>query len=270
MTHDSQPAADSNSAAINSADWNAEHYRSRHAFVFQSSADLASAWLEPQAGERILDVGCGTGELTRRIAESGAEVVGVDASPDMIAAARAGSSLAGLTFEVVDAHALAYPDEFDAVFSNAALHWMKPLDTVFAQVADALKPGGRLVLEMGGAGNMQTVIDAVNHATATLGLPELPHPWVFPTTAQLATLLESAGLRVGRTHWFARPTPLKGEDGFRAWLEGFGGAWLAPLNDADREAVLAEAEAYARPKLWTGTEWMADYRRLRAVAVKGT
>jgi trans-aconitate methyltransferase len=163
---------------------------------------------------------------------------------------------------------LAYPPEFGAVFSNAALHWMKPLDTVFARVAGALKPGGRLVLEMGGAGNVQTVIDAVNHATTTLGLPEVPHPWIFPSTAQLATLLESAGLRVERTHWFARPTPLKGEDGFRAWLDGFGSAWLAPLSPADREAVLAEAEAYARPLLWNGAEWVADYRRLRAVAVK--
>ncbi|UQN06371.1 methyltransferase domain-containing protein [Deinococcus sp. QL22] len=261
MTHEPPPTA-------TSADWNAEHYRSRHAFVFQSSADLAGSWLEPQAGERILDLGCGTGELTARIAESGAAVLGMDASPDMIAGAQDAYMGAGLTFEVVDAHALAYQSEFDAVFSNAALHWMKPLDTVFARVAAALNPGGRLVLEMGGAGNMQTVIDAVNHATTTLGLPELPHPWVFPTTGQLATLLESAGLRVERTHWFARPTPLKGEDGFRAWLEGFGGAWLAPLGLADREAVLAEAEAHARPKMWTGTEWLADYRRLRAVAVK--
>ncbi|MFB9994861.1 methyltransferase domain-containing protein [Deinococcus oregonensis] len=267
MTHEPQPTA----AA---ADWNAEHYRSRHAFVFESSADLAGSWLEPQAGERILDLGCGTGELTARIAQAGAEVVGVDASPDMIAGARAAHTMpdlktvAGLKFEVGDAHSLPYQAEFDAVFSNAALHWMKPLDTVFARVAAGLKPGGRLVLEMGGAGNMQTVIDAVNHATTALDLPEVPHPWIFPSTAQLATLLESAGLRVERTQWFARPTPLKGEDGFRAWLDGFGGAWLGPLSPADREAVLAEAEAYARPKLWNGTEWVADYRRLRAVAVK--
>lgn len=258
MTHEPQP--------IDAAAWNAEHYRARHAFVFESSADLAGSWLEPQAGERILDLGCGTGELTARIAQSGAEVVGVDASPEMIAGAKA--AYKDVTFEVVDAHALAFQAEFDAVFSNAALHWMKPLDTVFARVADALKPGGRLVLEMGGAGNVQTVIDAVNHATHTLGLPEAPHPWIFPSTAQLATLLESAGLRVERTHWFARPSVLKGEDGFRAWLEGFGGAWLAPLSAADRAAVLVEAEAYARPKLWNGAEWVADYRRLRAVAVK--
>ncbi|ANE43834.1 class I SAM-dependent methyltransferase [Deinococcus puniceus] len=249
--------------------WDADQYRARHAFVFEASADLAASWLEPKAHERILDLGCGTGELTARMAQSGAAVLGVDASPDMIAAARVAHTVAGLTFEVTDAHALAYQSEFDAVFSNAALHWMKPLDTVFARVAEALKPDGRLVLEMGGAGNVQTVIDAVNHATTTLGLPELPHPWVFPTTAQLATLLESAGLRVERTHWFARPTGLRGEDGFRAWLEGFGSAWLAPLSPADREAVLAEAEAYARPKIWTGAEWVADYRRLRAVAVKG-
>ncbi|MDB5045410.1 MAG: methyltransferase type 11 [Deinococcus sp.] len=265
MTHEPPPTA-TDLTSPQPADWNADHYRSRHAFVFESSADLAGSWLQPRAGEHILDLGCGTGELTASIAASGAAVVGVDASAEMVAGAR--TAHRDVTFEVLNAHALPYHAEFDAVFSNAALHWMKPLDPVFAQVADALKPGGRLVLEMGGAGNVQTVIDAVDHATRTLGLPDVPHPWTFPSTAQLATLLEAANLRVERTHWFERPTVLQGEDGFRAWLEGFGAAWLAPLGAEQRAAVLTEAEAYARPRLWNGQEWVADYRRLRAVAVK--
>ncbi|EYB67603.1 hypothetical protein DEIPH_ctg033orf0002 [Deinococcus phoenicis] len=246
--------------------WNAGHYRERHAFVFEASADLAGEWLHPQPGERILDLGCGTGELTARIARTGARVTGVDASAAMIGAARNAFPEPG--FEVMEAHHLTFRDDFDAVFSNAALHWMKPLEGVFPRVAAALKPGGRFVLEMGGAGNVQTTLDAVAHATRTLGLPDLPHPWVFPTTGELCTLLERAGLRAERTHDFVRPSLLSGEDGFRAWLAGFGGAWLSPLTAEERGAVLREAETYARPHLWNGTAWVSDYRRLRARAIK--
>ncbi|MHA0035153.1 methyltransferase domain-containing protein [Deinococcus sp. PESE-13] len=246
--------------------WNAEQYRDRHAFVFQSSEDLAAEWLRPQPGERILDLGCGSGELTARIAQSGAQVVGVDSSPAMIAAAQ--GSFPAVPFEVQDAHALTFGPEFEAVFSNAALHWMKPLPPVFGRVAAALKPGGRFVLEMGGAGNVQTTLDAVAHATHKLGLPELPPPWVFPTAGELCTGLEAAGMRVERLHWFERPSRLPGEDGFRAWLEGFGQVWLAPLGTEEREAVIREAAEFARPRLWDGEAWVSDYRRLRALAVK--
>ncbi|SEJ12565.1 Methyltransferase domain-containing protein [Deinococcus reticulitermitis] len=251
--------------------WNAEHYRERHAFVFGASSDLITEWLRPERGERVLDLGCGTGELSARVAEGGAEVVGVDASPGMIEGAReafAERYFPNLRFEVGDAHALTFASEFDAVFSNAALHWMAPLSGVFPRVAAALRPGGRFVLEMGGAGNVQTTLDAVEHATQTLGLPELPHPWTFPSAGELCTGLEAAGLRAERVHWFERPSLLPGEDGFRAWLSGFGGAWLAPLGEEDRAAVIREAEAYARPRLWNGGAWVSDYCRLRALAVR--
>ena len=251
--------------------WNAEHYRGRHAFVFGASSDLADEWLRPAPGERILDLGCGTGELSARIAESGPAVVGIDASASMIEGARRAfpaSRFPNLRFEVQDAHALTFAAEFDAVFSNAALHWMAPLPGVFPRVAAALTPGGRFVLEMGGAVNVQTTLDAVAHATRTLGLPDLAPPWVFPSAGELCAGLETAGLRVERVHWFGRPSLLPGEDGFRAWLSGFGGAWLAPLSGEDRAAVIREAEAYARPRLWNGREWVSDYCRLRALALK--
>lgn len=246
--------------------WDAEQYRQRHAFVFHSSQDLVNDWLAPQPGERVLDLGCGTGELSAQMTASGAEVLGIDSAASMIGAARA--SHPGVRFEVQDAHRLAYQQQFEAIFSNAALHWMKPLPAVFAGVSQALTPGGRLVLEMGGAGNVQVTLDAVEHALNCLGLPELAHPWVFPSTAELAGLLEDAGLRVERTQWFQRPSLLLGEDGFRVWLESFGGGWLAPLSSGQRQEVLREAETFARPHLWNGSGWVSDYCRLRALAVR--
>jgi len=246
--------------------WNAGQYRERHAFVFESSRDLVSDWLRPAAGERILDLGCGSGELSAQIAHSGAQVTGVDASAAMIAAAK--SQHPGADFEVQDAHSLSYRAAFEAVFSNAALHWMAPLDSVFAGVARALVPGGRLALEMGGGANVLVVRESVEQSLSELGLPALKHPWIFPTPAELATLLEAAGFTVTRLHLFERPSVLSGEDGFRAWLFGFGSGWLSPLTEPERTAVISRAEALARPRLWNGTDWVADYVRLRALGVR--
>ncbi|ADV67152.1 class I SAM-dependent methyltransferase [Deinococcus maricopensis] len=246
-------------------EWDAGTYRARHAFVFEASADLVDGWLAPRAGEAVLDVGCGTGELTARIARSGAQTLGVDASAAMVDGARA--RFPDVPFEVQDVHVLSVPAPFDAAFSNAALHWMRPLDVAFARIRAALRPGARFALEMGGAGNVQVTLDAVAHATRTLGLPDLASPWVFPSTAELCALLEGAGFRVERTLLFERPSRLDGEDGFRVWLESFGQAWLAPLAADAHAAVLREAEAFARPRLWDGSAWVSDYVRLRALAV---
>ncbi|AZI41903.1 methyltransferase domain-containing protein [Deinococcus psychrotolerans] len=246
--------------------WNAEHYRDRHAFVYESSRDLVADWLRPQVGERVLDLGCGSGELSAQIAQTGATVTGVDASEAMIAAAR--GQHPAVNFDVQDAQTLPYRAEFDAVFSNAALHWMKPLDNVLSGVSLSLVPGGRLALEMGGGANVLAVREAVEQALSDLSLPALEHVWIFPSPAQLAALLEEAGFTVERLHLFKRPSLLVGEDGFRAWLHGFGASWLAPLSEPERAAVIARAEELARPKLHTAQGWVADYVRLRALAVK--
>jgi trans-aconitate methyltransferase len=247
--------------------WSAEQYRVRHAFVYESSRDLVADWLTPQPGECILDVGCGTGELTAQIAGVAESVHGIDASAQMIAGAQDRHTLSNLSFAVLDAHDL--PDaEFNAVFSNAALHWMAPLESVFAGIARSLVPGGRLALEMGGGDNVLAVRESVEQALAEQGLPMLKHPWIFPSPAELATLLEQAGFTVQRLHLFERPSVLSGADSFRAWLDGFGSGWLAPLSAAARAAVIHRAEELARPKLWNGSDWVADYVRLRALAVQ--
>ncbi|WP_293915092.1 class I SAM-dependent methyltransferase [Deinococcus sp.] len=249
--------------------WSAEQYRGRHAFVYEASRDLVTDWLSPQPDERILDLGCGTGELTAQIAQAAGHVHGIDASAQMIAGAQAKHVRDNLSFEVQDAHRLPYRSGFGAVFSNAALHWMAPLGGVFSGVARSLIPGGRLALEMGGAGNVLVVRESVEQALSEAGLPALKHPWMFPSPGELATLLEAAGFTVRRLHLFERPSVLVGADGFRAWLEGFGSGWLAPLTPKQRSAVIRRAEELARPELWNGTDWVADYVRLRALALRG-
>ena len=121
---------------------------------------------------------------------------------------------------------------------------------------------------MGGGANVLAVRESVEQSLSELGLPALKHPWTFPTSAELATLLEAAGFTVTRLHLFERPSVLSGEDGFRAWLSGFGSGWLASLSEPERAAVIQRAEALARPRLWNGEAWVADYVRLRALGIR--
>src|SRR5262249_12224499 len=138
--------------------------------------------LAPQPGERILDVGCGTGHLTAQIAQSGASVVGLDNSPEMLTAARA--AYPGLEFVQADARQFTFAEPFDAVFSNAALHWVREPQRVIRCIREALKPGGRFVAELGGKGNVQTIAHALRAAAEQLGLPLAESPWYFPGVAE--------------------------------------------------------------------------------------
>lgn len=244
--------------------WNPELYRDRHAFVWQHGHGVLD-WLEPHEGEQIVDLGCGTGELTATIAESGARVLGLDMSAEMIEAAR--SRWPRLSWEVADARTFEVPPQ-DAVFSNAALHWVKPPERAVTRIAAALKHGGRFVAELGGRGNVQAIRDAVDAARDALSLPPTENPWFFPSVGEYAALLEGHGLSVRRAELFGRPTSLDGEDGFRAWLVMFGSGLLAGLDDAEREAVVTHAERLARPRLCRSGEWVADYVRLRVLAIR--
>jgi len=251
-------------------DWNAQLYADKHDFVWKYGSGVLNL-LEPRSGEHILDLGCGTGELSAQIAKSGAFVTGLDASSAMIERARAqfpALEHPHLEFTVQSATEMTFETEFDAIFSNAALHWIRPPEAVVRNMARALKPGGRLTLEMGGHGNVQGIVDALE-AVLSHERIAIQNPWYFPSVSQYAALLEAHGLQVRFAQLFARPTPLEdGPIGLRIWLEQFGGSLLRFVPLERRDAVLTRVEDEARARLWNGEKWVADYVRLRAVAVK--
>lgn len=254
--------------ATETTSWNSELYQSSHAFVWQFGRDLLNM-LAPKAGEHILDVGCGTGQLTADIANSGAEAVGLDLSAEMIAAASA--NFPQLRFEVADIAAVSYNSEFDAVFSNAALHWVRDQDGAIRAIARALKPGGRFVFEMGGRGNIQQIWAAATQALSAMVVkdPQKLSPWFYPSIGEYAPMLESRGLLVTFAVLFDRPTPLEGgEQGLRAWLEMFGMFASNVLRPEQREELMQRIEVIARPTLFHDGQWTVDYKRLRMIAVK--
>ena len=246
--------------------WDAELYEARHSFVWQFGQGVLEL-LKPQPGEAILDLGCGTGQLTNEIAASGAKVTGLDASTEMIGQAR--QNYPGLRFMLSDAAAMPFEGEFDAIFSNAALHWMLEKERVASAMARALKPGGRLVAELGGTGNTRRIVEAwkaiLPHYCDFLTLPSKTY---FPSIREYSEVLENAGFEVRLAQLFHRPTPLEGEAGMENWQRQFGWYNFELVPAAQREQALREVVEYLRPHLYSGGKWSADYRRLRVVAVK--
>jgi trans-aconitate methyltransferase len=254
-----------------STSWDAMLYQEQHHFVFEKGESLLSL-LKPQSGERVLDLGCGTGQLTAKIAEAGADVIGVDNAASMLETASV--NYPHIKFECRDAAELPYNAEFDAVFSNAALHWMKKNPQAVAKsVYSALKPGGRFVLEMGAKGNIDHVLEGIRQGLKALDFSdeaiESRNPWYFPSLAEYAMLLESAGLEVLNAVVFERPSPLSDpEQGLRHWITMFGNAFCQGLSPEELERMLSVAEEMLRPRLHQNGQWVADYRRLRILARK--
>jgi len=245
--------------------WDSSLYDDRHSFVWKAGAALLDL-LDPRPGERILDVGCGTGHLTAQIAERGAEVLGLDASVSMVAQAR--QNFPKLKFQLADARKFEVDAPFDAVFSNAALHWVREADDAITCMARALKPGGRLVIEMGGEGNIAEIRDA-SESVLRAAAYRAQHVWYFPSIGEYSALLEKHGFFVTMAQNFARDTKLEHpERGMREWLEMFAGAYFDDVPAAEREPLVRAIEARLKPALWRDGAWFADYRRLRAIAVK--
>jgi trans-aconitate methyltransferase len=243
--------------------WNAAQYARNGRFV----ADLAGGvidLLDPRPSERILDLGCGDGALTTKIAAIGAKVTGVDSSPGMVEAAQA----LGLDARVMSGDALDFDHEFDAVFSNAALHWMRNQDTVLAGVHRSLKPGGRFVAEMGGHGNIAAIQVALLAVFSKYGIDAVhaEHNY-FPTPASYESRLQHHGFDVQYIELIPRPTPLP-ESGMHGWLETFRRGLFEQLPEAERGSALHEAVQLLKPVLCDDLgHWTADYVRLRFLAI---
>ena len=247
------------------AGWDADRYQRQFGFVSALGSDLLEL-LDPRPGETILDLGCGTGELAEAIAATGARVWALDGDPAMVAAAR--RRLGGDRVVLADAHAFHLLEPVDGVLSNAALHWMPRPAEVIASVRAALRPGGRFVAELGGAGNIAAILEALAAALDEAGLPEPPCPWFFPTPGRYATLLEAGGFRVARMEHFARPTRLEGgEEALADWMAMFGRSLTAAVPADRLGGVLGRMAALAAPRLRRDGRWLADYWRLRFVAV---
>ncbi len=243
--------------------WNPETYALNARFV----ADLAMPvvdLLNPRLGERILDLGCGDGYLTAKLAAMGCEMVGVDASAPQVEGARK----LGLDARVDDAQRLNFSEEFDAVFSNATLHWMCDPEAAIDSVWRALKPAGRFVGECGGEGCVYEIRNALQAALLKRSVDiAIVNPWYFASAEEYRKKLEARGFQVESIAVFPRPTALPGD--VRAWLETFAESFMSPIPKSLRNEFLNEVQEALRPILSTPEgAWTADYTRLRFRAIK--
>lgn len=243
--------------------WNPEVYASDARFVSKLGASVIEL-LSPKPGERILDLGCGDGALTHKLLAHGCRVVGVDSSADMVGAA----VKMGLDARVADGQELAFEDEFDAVLSNAALHWMPRYDDVIAGVHRALKPQGRFVGEFGGHGNIATVVEAIRWALEKRRLDfDALNPWYFPTADEYRTRLEAHSFQVRTCLLVPRPTPL--ETDLTSWLQVFARTFLDAIPRREHESFLRDVTRQCEAVLRDPTgRWSVDYVRLRFAATK--
>lgn len=239
--------------------WNPSEYASNARFV-SDLAQPAIELLDARAGERVLDLGCGDGALAEQLALLGVSVVGIDSSAEMVAAARA----RGLDARLMDATRLAFEGEFDAVFSNAVLHWVPDLGPVLAGVHRALKPGGRFAAECGGHGCVAAVCTALRAVSSRRGA-DLTLPWKFRGIEEVEVDLVRAGFQPLDVQLIPRPTPLP--TGIAGWLRTFAAWAFDALPATEREAAFTETIELLRPTLCDHRgHWMADYVRLRFVA----
>ncbi|MBD1381821.1 class I SAM-dependent methyltransferase [Metabacillus arenae] len=248
--------------------WNADLYDGKLSFVSHFGKGVVEL-LQPQRGEKILDLGCGTGDLSYEISKSGAIVTGIDSSDEMIK--KACEKYPQIPFIIDDGETFRTNEKYDAVFSNASLHWMKQAEKVIESVKQALYPGGRFVAEFGGKGNVQTVIRGITevlsqeygiHATKR-------NPWYFPSIGEYSTLLEKNGFKVSYAHHFDRPTPLTdGEKGLNHWLDSFADDFFPEFSKEEKMDIYRKIKNKIQPDLYKDGIWEADYKRIQIAAIK--
>jgi trans-aconitate methyltransferase len=248
--------------------WNAELYDQKHAFVYQYGENLLEL-LDAKPGEHILDLGCGTGYLTRQIQSLGADVTGIDSSAEMIRQAQ--ENFPEVKFGVANAANFYFAEPFDAIFSNAVLHWIKDQDSLIKTVYDNLKPGGRFVAEMGGRGNIGKLIAAVQQVLLQHGYVDQAAIviWYFPSLGEYTSRLENHGFRVTFAAHYDRKTLLQdGDKGIAKWITMFGNQYLFGIPENEQQEILKEVTNLLEPAYNENGQWYADYKRLRFIAVK--
>lgn len=247
--------------------WNSQLYDGSHSFVSKFGEGIFS-YLQARSGERILDLGCGTGDLTLQIQAAGADVLGVDGSPEMIVQAK--EKYPTVDFAVADGRTLGFENEFDAIFSNAVLHWIPEYETVIEQMYRALKVGGRIVLEFGGKANVGQMVAALQGQLATHGYEQNGkiNFWFFPSIGEYATTLEQRGFRVVHAEHFDRSTPLVGPDGMKDWFRMFAEQFFPSVPQGEREKILDATQESLKATHLTEAGWVADYKRIRIIATK--
>lgn len=248
--------------------WKVDLYNKKHAFVYQYGEDLIQ-FLDPKANELILDLGCGSGQLTNEINKFGAKVIGMDSSKEMIADAQA--KYPNLQFFVKDAANFQFEKPFDAIFSNAVLHWVLDSENAILSMNKNLKLGGRLVVEFGGKGNVQTIVKSVRKYLKERGYIKnsTVENWYFPSISEYTSLLEKNGFEVEFANLYDRPTELvDNESGIKDWIEMFGSSFFSDIPMKEKKAILEEVQNDVREKCFIDGKWYADYRRIRILAKK--
>lgn len=255
-------------APVAKTKWNAGLYDQKHDFVYKFGEDVVQL-LAPAAGERILDLGCGTGHLTNVIAASGATVIGIDSSAEMVVKAK--KTYPSILFEVKDATSFQFDVPFDAIFSNAVLHWVTEKNAAVRCIYNNLKSGGRLVLEMGAKENISHIITALKEVLREYGYVAQASKelWYFPSLSEYTTHLENAGLIVHYATYFKRDTELKdNENGIVDWLKMFASPFLEDVRKTELSFIMGKVQERLRPTNYKNNKWYADYYRLRIVAAK--
>ncbi len=248
--------------------WKPELYNEKHSFVYQYGEDLIKL-LDPKENQRILDLGCGSGQLTFKISQFANETIGIDKSVEMIMDAK--SKFPNINFQVADASNFRFDEKFDSIFSNAALHWVKDFKGAIKCMCDNLNSNGKIVLEFGGKGNVQTIVDELRNSLKIRGYDSQSKLdlWYFPSIGEYSTELESAGFKVVYAEHYDRPTELADENsGIKDWISMFADDFFIGVTENHKEEIKNEVQEKTKDKCLIGGKWFADYKRIRLVAVK--
>ncbi|GAB5399219.1 MAG: class I SAM-dependent methyltransferase [Aureisphaera sp.] len=248
--------------------WKPEPYNEKHSFVYEYGEDLIKL-LDPKENQRILDLGCGSGQLTFKISELAKEVIGIDKSVEMIADAK--SKFPSIEFQVADAGNFGFNEKFDSIFSNATLHWVKDYKGAIKCMYDNLKPNGKVVLEFGGKGNVQTIVHELRNSLKVRSYDSQSNLdlWYFPSIGEYSTELESAGFRVLFAEHYDRSTELADEhSGIKDWISMFAANFFVGVAEKHIEEIKNEVQESVKEKCLINGKWFADYKRIRIIAIK--